>query len=132
MDPLHKSFESTWVLATQSSNPYHKSVNDSVLNSPFSLTSTSFGGFQDQKDNSLIGVFYGTYKFGNCSISAGKQAGSTVSFGMAQTLGYAAGTGNHIADIAYGFVSFPQKSHLSLNYHTQQRYPEFKRLAGPV
>jgi hypothetical protein len=94
-----------FVLTTQSSNEaYFKQNNDLALNSPYSTSSNSWSAFFNQKDNGFFDVVYGTYKFGNCSIQAGKLLPLLVVQAPAATLGYTLGAGSHIVGIAWGFI----------------------------
>lgn len=82
---------------------YNKLINDTLA---YSGTE-----FQNQRDIVLLDTYYGSYKFGPMTLSAGKQEGSTVSWGMSQRLGYTPSGGGHVAGIAYGFVydqKYPQ------------------------
>ena len=82
---------------------YNKLNNDSNT-----YGATEFTNFRDLI---LLDTYYGSYKFGAMTISAGKQEGSTVSWGMSQRLGYTPSGGGHVAGIAYGFVydqKYPQ------------------------
>ncbi|OGP52247.1 MAG: hypothetical protein A2Y79_13245 [Deltaproteobacteria bacterium RBG_13_43_22] len=94
----------TWVLYANSDVlSYNKINNDS----------TTYGAtqYQNLRDYIAMDVWYGSYTFGNCVLSAGKQSGSTVSFGMSQQLGYTPSGNGHVAGIAYGFVydqKYPQ------------------------
>ncbi|MEW6185297.1 MAG: hypothetical protein AB1585_06100 [Thermodesulfobacteriota bacterium] len=87
-----------WVIATQSGTMS-------------SNLQGSGGTIGNQKDNDLIDVFYGTYKFGNSYILAGKIGSTWTYFQGPSVLGYNLGTGSHINSIAFGSVydnKYPQ------------------------
>ena len=53
-----------------------------------------------------IDVWYGSYKFGNCVLSAGKMEGSTITLAMSQRLGYEPMVlqAGHVAGLGFGCV----------------------------
>jgi len=88
----------TWVIATQSSL---QGAKDEVNGATF----------QNQKDNDIIDVFYGTYTFGNSYILAGKIGSTFTTWCSPAVMGYAGGVGTHINSIGYGAIydnKFPQ------------------------
>ena len=88
----------TWVIATQSS----------LQGSNLEVNATSF---QNQKDNDIIDVFYGSYTFGNSYVLAGKIGSTFTTWVSPAVMGYTGGTGTHINSIGYGAIydnKFPQ------------------------
>lgn len=86
-----------WVIATQSG----------TMTSNLQVPSS----YQNQKDNDIIDAFYGTYKFGNSYILAGKIGSTWTTYQGPSVLGYNSGTGSHINNIAFGSVydnKYPQ------------------------
>jgi hypothetical protein len=64
--------------------------------------------YQNQKDMDIIDVFYGTYKFGNSYILAGKIGSTFTTWVTSATLGYSSGTGSHVNSIAFGAFFAPK------------------------
>ncbi|MEW6187107.1 MAG: hypothetical protein AB1585_15345, partial [Thermodesulfobacteriota bacterium] len=79
----------------------------------------------NQKDNDIIDIFYGTYKFGNSHILAGKIGSNWTTYCTSQAFGYNGGTGSHTNSIAFGAmydgkypaIRFGQTINKMFSYH---------------
>jgi hypothetical protein len=78
-------------------------MGPTTVNSAYSINNSS-GSFKDQNNNAAFDLVYGTYKFGDMQLQAGRLPALTVVQVPNPGLGYLTETGGHINAISYGYI----------------------------
>ena len=121
VDSLNSNLNGNFTVGNTSFN-WVLYVSSDLVYKDYSGVNSSYVNYRD-----LVGsdVWFGTYRFGNCMLQAGKMANAIGTFGTSQTLGYAPSTGSHIASIGWGWtydnkhpqLRFTQNISKQVGYH---------------
>jgi hypothetical protein len=114
---------------------YNSYVDNRVLQpsqayTSWANTSTS-GTFANINNTTGWDLVYGTYKFGDFTIQAGKLPALTVVQVPPQMLGYLSETGGHIDGIAYGYVYENKVPALRFNHYVNKMFNYSIQLSYP-